>query len=204
MSNYRIIYADPPWQYRDNKRSGSAEKHYLTTSTNELSLLDVSTITAKDAVLIMWVTYPQLSESLKLMKAWGFTYTTGAFTWVKQNKKADSLFLGMGHHTRSNAEICLLGKKGKGVPRVDASIRNTQIHRIGKHSEKPISFRDDIEKLYGITAENSHKFPRLEMFARYSAPGWDVFGNEAPNSVEVPLKAPLIPLLKEQEAAPND
>tara|TARA_R110002012_G_scaffold318308_1_gene536363 strand:+ start:16136 stop:16282 length:147 start_codon:yes stop_codon:yes gene_type:complete len=27
--------------------------------------------------------------------------------------------------------------------------------------------------------------PRLEMFARESAVGWDVFGNEAPNSITI-------------------
>ena len=199
MTSYRIIYADPPWQYRDNKRSGSAQNHYLTTSTNDLCFLDIPRVTAKDAVLIMWVTYPQLPEALKLFKAWGFIYKTGAFTWVKQNKKADSLFLGMGHHTRSNAEICLLGVKGKGVPRVDATIRNTQIHRIGRHSEKPLAFREDIEKLYGITPENSHEYPRLEMFARYAAPGWDVFGDQAPNSIDLPVRAPVTDHEKERE-----
>lgn len=194
MSSYRIIYADPPWQYQSQGR-GAAKNHYKTTSIKDLSLFDVSRIAAKDSVLIMWVTFPQLNEALALYRAWGFTYKTGAFTWIKKNKKADSLFLGMGKHTRSNAEICLLGTKGKGVPRADASIRNTQIHRIGKHSEKPVAFREDIEKLYGITPENTHEFPRLEMFARYSAPGWDVFGNEAPNSIDIPMK--------EQEVAPN-
>lgn len=198
MPSYRIVYADPPWQYQNNTRSGAAENHYVTTSTEELCLFDVSSLCTRNAVLIMWVTYPKLKDGLKLMKAWGFNYKTVAFTWVKQNKKVDSLFLGLGHHTRSNAEICLLGTKGNGVPRFDASIRNTQIHRIGAHSEKPLAFREDIEKLYGITDENAHQFPRLEMFARYAAPGWDVFGNEAPNSIDIPLKTPSEPALKAQ------
>ena len=30
------------------------------------------------------------------MRAWGFEYKTCAFTWVKQNKKADYSFLGYG------------------------------------------------------------------------------------------------------------
>ena len=50
-----------------------------------------------------------------------------------------------------------------------------------KHSKKPDVVRDKIIELVG-------DLPRLEMFARESAPGWDVFGNEAQNSIEIGLK----------------
>mgnify|MGYP003408743372 CR=1 FL=1 len=50
-----------------------------------------------------------------------------------------------------------------------------------KHSKKPDVVRDKIIELIG-------DLPRLEMFARESASGWDVFGNEAPNSIEIPSK----------------
>ena len=40
----------------------------------------------------MWVISPWLEEGLELIKAWGYTYKTIAFSWVKQNKKSDSLF----------------------------------------------------------------------------------------------------------------
>jgi len=193
MSGYRIIYADPPWQYNNSNCRGAALKHYLTTSTHALEQLDVPSITADNAVLFMWATFPKLPDALTLIKQWGFTYKSGAFTWVKQNKKADSLFMGLGSYTRANAEICLIATKGKGIPRQNATVRNTQIHRIGRHSEKPVAFRHDIEKLYGITEHNSHQFPRLEMFARQAAPGWHVFGNQAPQSITIPIqqKAPL-------------
>ena len=52
---------------------------------------------------------------------------------------------------------------------------------IMKHSKKPDVVRDKIIELIG-------DLPRLEMFARESAQGWDVFGNEAPNSIEIPSK----------------
>ncbi|HHZ97926.1 MAG TPA: DNA methyltransferase, partial [Flavobacteriales bacterium] len=41
-----------------------------------------------------------------------------------------------------------------------------------------VEFRDLIIELCG-------DLPRLEMFARESAEGWDVFGNEAPNSINL-------------------
>ncbi|WP_420398631.1 MT-A70 family methyltransferase [Marinovum algicola] len=109
----------------------------------------------KNSVCLMWCTYPQLKEGFKLLEAWGFKYKTMAFTWVKTNKNG-SIYMGMGRHTRANAEICLLGTKGKGVPRQSASIYNTQLHQRGRHSEKPEAFRASIEELYGDV-------PRLRM-----------------------------------------
>lgn len=124
----------------------------------------------------MWVTYPQLEEGLKLLKAWGFKFKTVAFTWVKTNANG-SIYMGMGRHTRANAEICLLGTRGRGVPRINASIYNTQLHPRGKHSEKPAKFADDIIRLYGLNMS------RLEMFARKEKPHWDVWGNEVESDI---------------------
>lgn len=125
----------------------------------------------------MWCTYPQLEEGLKLVKAWGFKYKTVAFTWVKTNKNG-SVYMGMGRHTRANAEICLLGTRGKGLLRKDASIYNTQLHNRDVHSKKPDAFRKDIERLYGECS-------RLEMFAREKPNNWDVFGNEVTESIDI-------------------
>jgi N6-adenosine-specific RNA methylase IME4 len=175
MKKYQIIYADPPWVYQDKSKShgGGAESHYVCTPTEELGRLQIP---AEDnSVLLMWCTYPQLEEGLKLMRLWGFKFKTVAFTWVKTNKNG-SIYMGMGRHTRANAEICLLGVKGKGVPRANASVYNTQLHPRTRHSEKPDAFRKDIERLYGEVS-------RLEMFARLKTEGWDVWGNEVESDV---------------------
>ena len=169
---YEIIYADPPWKYDDKIKShgGGAESHYPCMNTLNICKLPVDKISAKNSVLFMWVTFPQLEEGLKVMKEWGFEYKTNAFTWVKTNKD-DSIFMGMGRYTRANAEICLLGVKGKGLERKDASIRNTQLARRLKHSQKPHLFREKIEKLFGDRK-------RIELFAREKSKGWDCWGNE--------------------------
>lgn len=52
---------------------------------------------------------------------------------------------------------------------------------VGKHSQKPDKFRRLVVELCGDV-------PRLEMFAREAHEGWDVFGNEAPNSIEIGMK----------------
>ena len=59
--------------------------------------LPVKDIADKNAVLFMWVTYPMLSEGLKLIEAWGFKYKTIGFQWIKTNKKnKNTFFLGLG------------------------------------------------------------------------------------------------------------
>ena len=37
-----------------------------------------------------------LCEALEVLTAWGFSYKTVAFVWVKQNRRNDDLFTGMG------------------------------------------------------------------------------------------------------------
>jgi N6-adenosine-specific RNA methylase IME4 len=177
MKKYQIIYADPPWVYKDKSKShgGGAESHYLCTSTEELAKLQIPS--EDNSVLLMWCTYPQLEEGLKLMNAWGFKFKTVAFTWVKINKDG-SIYMGMGRHTRANAEICLLGVKGKGIPRLNAGIYNTQLHPRTKHSEKPKAFMKNIEMLYGNVS-------RIELFARQKREGWDCWGNEVESDIEL-------------------
>jgi N6-adenosine-specific RNA methylase IME4 len=176
---YKIIYADPPWVYRDKSKShgGGAESHYNCIPIDEMCTWKIPF--DKDSILFMWCTYPHLFNGLKLMKAWRFTYKTVAFTWIKTYRNGN-LIMGMGHYTRANAEICLLGVHGKGIKRIANNIYNTQIHKRQKHSKKPGIFRTEIVKLCG-------DLPRIELFARieknllipdktYS--GWDVWGNE--------------------------
>ena len=104
------------------------------------------------------------------MTAWGFSYKTVAFVWIKQNRKNDNLFTGMGYWTRANAEICILATKGH-PKRISASVHQVIISHIEEHSKKPQEARDRIVKLMG-------NVPKIELFARNTTPGWDVWGNE--------------------------
>lgn len=38
---YPIIYADPPWQYRQKKGQGVAENHYQTMDINDICNLPI-------------------------------------------------------------------------------------------------------------------------------------------------------------------
>lgn len=117
-----------------------------------------------------------LKEALDVIEAWGFTYKTVAFNWVKQNKNGAGLFMGLGNWTRSNSEICLLAVKGK-PKRVSASVHSVILSPLQQHSQKPGEARDRIVELMG-------DLPRIELFARETAPGWDSWGNEVPAPAE--------------------
>ena len=173
--NYNIIYADPPWQYRQSKGQGVAENHYKTMGIEELCQLPVSQIAAKDSAIFLWVTFPQLREGLLLMQEWGFTYKTSAFVWVKLNKKSNTPFFGLGYWTRSNAEICLLGVKGH-PQRISKKVHQLIMTPIHEHSRKPEQAREKIVELMG-------DIPRIELFAREKNKGWDVWGNEVDSTI---------------------
>ncbi len=171
---YEIIYADPPWRYKvwsDKGKGRSAESHYPTMAKEDIQRLPVNEIAARDSVLFLWVTAPCLIEGIELITAWGFTYKTVAFTWVKQNKKSDGIFTGMGYYTRSNAEYCLLATKGKVLERKSHSVSSVVISHIERHSQKPNEVRKRIVELFGDR-------PKIELFARSQADGWDAWGNE--------------------------
>lgn len=190
---YNIIYADPPWRYRVwNRKDGgrSAESHYHTQAISFLKRMDIECISKPDSVLFMWATFPCLPEALELGESWGFTFKTVAFTWVKTNVKKNSLFIGMGYYTRANAEIVLLFTKGKSLHRIAKNIPQVLIAPRSLHSEKPDEIRRRIVRLYGDLL-------RLELFARTkylnaedkeNFYGWDVFGNEAENSIQISMK----------------
>ena len=119
----------------------------------------------------MWVTAPCFEQGLELIKAWGYTYKTVAFTWVKLNKKNGKLFMGMGYYTRANAEYCLLATKGKVLERKSKAVPSAVVTPIERHSKKPDVVRERIVALFGDR-------PRIELFARQHAEGWDCWGNE--------------------------
>ena len=90
----------------------SAESHYPTMDIAAIKALPVGELADKDCALFLWITFPMLREAWGVMDAWGFTFRTVAFVWIKQCRKSEGLFTGMGYWTRANAEICLLATRG--------------------------------------------------------------------------------------------
>ena len=166
---YSVIYADPPWSYTQGGH-GAATKHYPTMTTAAIKELPVAQLAAKDAVLFMWATFPNLPQALETIEGWGFKYKTLGFNWVKKSRGGGALFWGLGFWTRSNPEVCLLAVKGK-PKRVSASVHSVIEAPVQAHSKKPEETRERIVQLMGDV-------PRVELFARQTADGWDCWGNE--------------------------
>ncbi len=173
QKKYSVILADPPWHYEVYSKKGtgrSAESHYPTMPASDIMALPVADIAEKDSALFLWVTFPCLLDGIEVLKSWGFEYKTVAFVWVKQNKKSSSLFWGMGHRTRSNVEICLLGTRGR--PKcISAGVHQVIVSHIEEHSKKPQEVHQRIIQLMGDVS-------RIELFARRKTEGFDVWGNE--------------------------
>ena len=115
--DYRIVLADPPWQYecmeRQGQRTRVADNHYATMALDDIKALPVADVCAEDALLLCWVTLPMLREGLEVIREWGFTYRTAFLVWGKLNADR-SPAVGFGKYTRSNGELCLLGPARSG------------------------------------------------------------------------------------------
>jgi len=160
---YGAILADPPWRFQNWSSKGekkNPKRHYQTMSLEDLRGLELPA--ADDCALLMWVVDAHMPHALELIEAWGFTYKTVAFIWVKPS-------IGMGYWSRKQAELCLLATKGK-PKRLSGGVRQIIEAPRREHSRKPDEIYRRIQQLVGG--------PYLEMFARQSWPGWDAWGAE--------------------------
>ena len=184
VGRYDVILADPPWTFatRSNKGKGrSPEQHYSCMTLDDIKALPVPDLAAKDCALLLWVTDPLFDVGLDVIKAWGFTYKTIGYHWVKLNKDG-SPFTGMGYYTRANPELCLLATRGspkrkdRGVPRLILTEEDwSEEDRIimsprREHSRKPDEAYERTERLLGGTY--------CELFARQQRPGWTCWGDQ--------------------------
>jgi site-specific DNA-methyltransferase (adenine-specific) len=187
---YNVIYADPPWSYKSTdvpvvERSigkVEIEYYYDTMSTQQICDIPIKNIAAKNSVCFLWATVPLMPDAFKVLDAWGFKYKT-MLTWHKTNSK------GMGYWFRGYTEHLLLGVRGD-VNSFRCLKHNIFESKVGTHSGKPSYFR----QLISEAVEKSFNEPvKLELFARSREglfpddeyKGWDVYGNQVNNSIEI-------------------
>tara|TARA_R110002020_G_scaffold467027_4_gene690186 strand:+ start:4469 stop:5059 length:591 start_codon:yes stop_codon:yes gene_type:complete len=187
---FDVIYADPPWRFEAWSSLGEdrgAVQHYDCMNLDAICSLPVGDIAARDAALFLWVIRPMLPEALRLIEAWGFTYKTVAFAWIKIKGAPGQQFLfadsgsvrkGMGYHTRSGMEQCWLATRGRGYDRLTKGEAQVHLEGIREHSRKPEHFAEAVTRLTG-------NVPKLEMFARTKRSDWSVWGNQVDKFGEV-------------------
>jgi len=172
FGHYRTIYADPPWKYKNVKCRGWAEYHYATMSEDDLMQLPVRQMVDPEAgaYLWMWVTWPKLRDGLPqaLLEAWGFLWKS-EIVW-------DKIKMGLGYYARVQTEVLIIAVSRNLRDKERFKFRSQRdivsLRSSRRHSEKPAEFRTMIERL--------SPEPRIELFTRHEAPGWDRWGLEAP------------------------
>jgi N6-adenosine-specific RNA methylase IME4 len=184
LKRYSTIVVDPPWRYGKWGKASKPnyEGHipkesdlpYDWMSVDEIKALPVGSIANKNCELYLWTTQKYLPDAFEVIKVWGFKYCQ-TLTWCKK-----PMGKGQGGIYCPTTEFLILARRGKmpKVERVDTTW--WQVSRAWKtHSKKPEFFQDLIEQV--------SEAPRLEMFARREREGWDVFGNEVNNSINLEL-----------------
>jgi len=132
---------------------------------DEICELPVRDVAEDDAVLLLWATVPKLSEALRVMSAWDFTYKSHAI-WDKQ-------LIGMGYWWRGQHELLQVGTRGKfSSPAPELREPSVFSEKRTAHSRKPLHYIEYIERAYPNHA-------KLELFGRQQRHGWTVWGNQA-------------------------
>lgn len=168
---YRVIYADPPWQYSNKGLGGSAEKHYRTLSLFEIINYEdtkgkrVVDLTGENSVLFLWVPNAFLEEGLEVCESWGFDYKTN-FIWIKQKSAYGKLaFYNYGQH-----EFLFIATRGSILPKESSLVSSIIYAEKSKHSKKPEIIYEIIESMYSP--------PYIELFARNKRKDWEYWGDE--------------------------
>jgi len=187
LKKYNIIYADPPWNFGNRMYSSNKNDHhraitraYPVMKTSDICELPVRDICEEDCVCFMWAADAFIPDAIEVLKAWGFKYKTVAFVWLKKEKSGKQTCY-MGQWTCKNMELVLLGTRGKMTKHlISRKIRQLQeaMRERSIHSRKPNLIREKIVEMFG-------DIPRVELFARNTAPGWDVWGNEVECTAEL-------------------
>lgn len=187
--SFASILVDPPWTFKSYAASKNiksdrhVERHYRTMTLADIKALPIADLASADGThLFLCATGPCLSQAFDVLKAWGFKYSSVAFTWIKLKRSHDSnqlrvlpsadgdFHVGLGFTTRKNAEFVLLGRRGN-ARRISKKVRELIIAPVREHSRKP-------DELYTRIEEYACG-PYLDLFGRQERPGWTVRGDQS-------------------------
>jgi len=211
---YKIIYADPPWPYRDKCHSGKRGVTYKYPTMDVVSIknMRVPFITENNCALFLWCTSPQLPVGLDVMSAWGFEFKCIAFTWVKLNKNPVYAQDILGESIRDKyfpSNVITVGGENTIVKKLNvysdfmgmgnytrANAEFVLLGMRGKIKRVSRSVRSTVmtslethSKKPDIVRERIVELfgdiPRIELFARQQTQGWDVWGDMVENSLEL-------------------
>ena len=189
---YRTIVVDPPWPQKAGGplKGGHGEGFvgtthsqpmpYPTLAIPQIAALRVDKLASPDGChLYLWATNRFLPEAFSIVRAWKFQYST-TLVWAKAPIGA-----GLGGCYGISTEYVVYARCGRlrEKQRIGTTWFNWKrpYNSAGKpmHSAKPLDFYKMVETV-------NHP-ARLEMFARQGRPDWDVWGDQAPDAIHLPV-----------------
>jgi N6-adenosine-specific RNA methylase IME4 len=176
---YRTIVADPPWHWHRPSGWGAGTTirplEYPTLSVSEIAALPIRDYVADVAHLYLWTTNRYLENAFQVVRAWGFNSEgTTVLVWCKEPRG-----IGPGGRFSITTEFVLFARRGVEGRYAGGRHPTTWFKwPRGRHSEKPDGFLDLVEQV--------SPGPYLELFARRARFGWDYWGDESLETVEMP------------------
>ena len=188
---YRTIVADPPWPMPETGKRNAApgakdwwtrfagrsvKLPYESMPLEAIAALPIEDLSEDDAHLYLWTTNRFLEDAYRIARGWDFK-PSQLLTWCKP-----PIGLGFGGAFCTTTEFILFARRGslKTLQREDSTWWNWSRPYVDghiAHSAKPEAFLDMVERV--------SPGPYLELFARRNRLGWDTWGNEALEHVEL-------------------
>lgn len=184
MTLYRTIVVDPPWHYRtfggfNGPQSDGVRREvrrvlpYQSMTVAQIAALGVTEMAhPAGANVFLWTTNRYLPHSFDVLAAWGASYSQ-TLVWHKTGANPTT-----GHIAPTSCEYLIHGRIGKAVltGKLADSLLTTK-RLASRHSAKPETWLDEIERV--------SPGPYMELFARRNRLGWDTWGDQALNHVEI-------------------
>lgn len=168
---YDIIVIDPPWNYKNPFKCWNQQAKkwpYKTLSLDNIQSLPIESLCHDSTYIFLWTTQKYIFECKNIVEKWGLNYVF-CMTWEKTFGISSGVPL---KGFRLNSEFIIVATKHKINPISKKGqkliLTSFSAPNIG-HSIKPDIFYKNIEHL-------GEK--RLDLFARKSREGWDVWGDE--------------------------
>jgi N6-adenosine-specific RNA methylase IME4 len=184
-ARYHTIVADPPWPCDSPLRfaggntplygSAGGPERYGSMTFGELCELQPPA--ADNAHLYLWTINTWIVQAHEIALMWGFKPKT-VLTWTKtKHDDPSAVSMKTGYYFRGATEHVVFAVRGSLPLQTPIALPTGYLWPRLPHSVKPDAFYDLVEQ--------ASPGPYLELFARRQRLGWDTWGNQALEHVEI-------------------
>ncbi len=176
---YQTVVIDPAWTVKNNLkdvkyyRCGDQRMPYQQMTDNEIMDFPINDFADNRCDLFMWTITSKIPISFEILKKWGFKYMD-FIAWDKEiGVPVNGIY--------RSVEWLIYAYRGKmGINKKGKFINTMQREKRGVHSRKP-------NIVYEVLKNNTQE-PRIDIFARKRHEGFDAYGNEVENTLQLTLR----------------